>query len=47
MDVRRGAKRAFPLEIGTKNQTFLEFLELTGKFGLIDLIVAFIVFLPP
>jgi len=42
-----GAKRACPpLEIGTKNQIFLENLNLATTFQLINLIVAMAVYLP-
>jgi len=42
-----GTKRAFsPLEIGTKNQKFLENLKLAPKFRLIYLIVVMPVYLP-
>jgi len=43
----QGKKRAFsPLEIGTKNQKFLENLKLAAKFRLIHIIVAITVYLP-
>jgi len=47
MDVRRGGTGICPsLEIGTKNQKFLERLKLAAKFRLIHLIVAMTVYLP-
>jgi len=43
----QGAIRAFdPLEIGTKNQIFLENLKLAAKFRLNHLIFAMTVYLP-
>jgi len=46
MGVRReGAKRAFPhLEIGPKNQNFLENLKSAAQFRLINLILAMTVY---
>jgi len=49
MDVRRrgGTRRAFPpLEIGPKNQTFLEIMKSAAPFWLTDLILAMTAYLP-
>jgi len=47
MGVRRGCKTGIsPLKIGTKNQKFLENLNLAATFQLINLIVAMAVYLP-
>jgi len=47
MAVRRGGKTGIsPLEIGTKNQKFLENLKLAPKFWSIHLILVMTVYLP-